>query len=145
MVKWAFYSCPYFTETYSIQWWKWFTDQNPENMLKILNLPLYTPKKCIYEQVWSKPATLKCHFSILESGIQDQSGKLSSLSICICLHFYINHAQHRVHCMANSQLSLGLITWNTHPGFAYGPSLRHRSLAVFHSCVILKACNKIQM
>ena len=54
--------------------------QNTENMLKILNLPLYTFKRFISEQVWSKPATFKISFLKLESGIQDQSRMLSSLN-----------------------------------------------------------------
>ena len=61
------------------QWWKWFMDQNPENMLIILNLPSCAPKRCIFEPVWPKLATFKKSLFMLESGIQDQSGKLSSL------------------------------------------------------------------
>ena len=45
-----------FTHLVSIQW-----HENPQNILKSLNSPPYTPKWCISEQVWPKLATLKCH------------------------------------------------------------------------------------
>ncbi len=64
-----------------VQWWKWSMNQNPENALKILKLPPYTTKPCIFEQVWPKPATCKLTIFKPKSGIQDQSGTLSSLLI----------------------------------------------------------------
>ncbi len=62
-----------------IQWWKWSMTHNPENNVKILKLPLYTTKRCTFELTWQKPATLEMSFFKPKSGIQDQSGKLSSL------------------------------------------------------------------
>ena len=47
--------------------------------MKILNLSPYTSWRCIFLQVWPKPATFEVSFLKLESGIQDQSGILSSL------------------------------------------------------------------
>ena len=61
------------------QWWKWPMNHNPGNVLKILKLPPHTTERCIFEQVWPKPATFKLPIFKQKSGIQDQSGTLSSL------------------------------------------------------------------
>ena len=60
------------------QWWKCPMNNNPENTVKILYIPPYTSKICIFEQVWPKPTTFKMSFFEPKSGIQDQSGILSS-------------------------------------------------------------------
>ncbi len=52
----------YLLYMYIYQRWKWSRNQNPENILEILNVPLYTTKTCIFEQVLPNVHLLKSQF-----------------------------------------------------------------------------------
>ncbi len=73
--------------------------------------PLYTTKTCIFEQVWPNCATFKMSVFKLKSGIQDQSGSLSSLLLLAQSHTFC----WKYHCNDNQCKQINM-------GFSAGPT-----------------------